>query len=91
MHNVEFFLKVGGDRGGVQPHHLAEMLRVGIGEGFLTLMAETVDGRQQHGVDACLEGTDDRLVAIGVKGFVVEVAVGVNHFLSCWRSRVNSS
>ena len=91
MHDVELGLEVVGDRGGVKPHHLAEVLGVGVGKGLLSSVTSAVDGWQQHGIDASIYSTFYGLVSVVVKRLVVEVAVGVNHFFSCWRSSVKLS
>ena len=79
LHNGQFGLEVIRHRGGVQPHHLAEILWVFGGQSLLTAMGGAVDAGQQHGVHPSGNSPLHRLAAVNVESFVIEMAMRVNH------------
>ena len=75
---VELLFEVVLDGSGMEACHGTEVLGVLTQQGVELRGAGAVDIRQQHGGDTGVEGTLHGGVAVGVEGFVVEVAVGVD-------------
>ena len=61
----------------MEAHHLVEVLWVLRGQEVLAVVALAVDGGEEQGGDTGVEGALEGFVAVGVEGFVVEVAVGI--------------
>ena len=77
MDVLEFLLEVFFDGGGMQASHGTEMVGEGLLKCIETRGAGAVDIGQQHEADTGGDSTADGFSAVGVEGFVVEVAVGV--------------
>lgn len=69
---------------GVQPHHRGAVVRIaahGVEEAPVAL---GVDRRQQQPLHPGFAGAADRLVAVGVELFGVDMRVGVDQIIQCF-------
>ena len=82
VHNGQLGLETLAHRGGMESHHLPEILGVARGQGLLPGVTRAVDTRQEHHVNTDGNSSRHRLIAVGVESLVIEMAVRVNHSLT---------
>lgn len=79
FHQSQLGLKIGRDRGGVQPHHLTKMFRIFGLQRLLRGMALAIDAWEEHEAHSGGHSPMNGRIAVAGKGIVVEVTMSVNH------------